>query len=92
RLLQKGFNQRRSGDVIFSIKSGYISYSKTGTTHGSGFTYDTQVPLLFFGHGIKPGHTYQETRITDIAPTLAAILGITSPAGATGRILYEAMK
>lgn len=92
RLLQKGFNPQRSGDVIFSLKSGYISYSKTGTTHGSGFNYDTQVPLLLFGHGVKNGHTFQKTRITDIAPTLAAILGITSPAGATGRVLYEAIK
>ena len=86
-LLQKGYNQKRSGDVLFVYDPSFISYSKTGSTHGSGLNYDTHVPLLFFGKGIKKGHTYQKTNITDIAPTMSALLGISFPNAAIGQPL-----
>lgn len=86
-LLQKGHNQKRSGDVLFVYDAAFISYSKTGSTHGSGFEYDTHVPLLFFGKGIKHGETFQKTEITDIAPTMSALLGISFPNGAIGQPL-----
>ncbi|PWH83443.1 alkaline phosphatase [Algibacter marinivivus] len=85
--LQNGFNQKRSGDIILVNDPAYISYSKTGTTHGSGLKYDTHVPLLFFGKGIKKGETYIKTVIPDIAPTMSALLGISFPNGATGEPL-----
>lgn len=90
-LVQNGFNQKRSGDVVFVLDPAVIAtwYEKGGTTHGSGYTYDTHVPLIFYGHSIKKGHTYQKSEITDIAPTLSALLGIARPNGATGRILHE---
>jgi len=87
QLLQNGFNQKRSGDVLFVSDPGYISYSKTGSTHGSAFSYDTHVPLLFFGKGIKHGQTLQKTEITDIAPTISALLNISFPNGCIGRPL-----
>lgn len=86
-LLQKGFNQKRSGDIILVNDPAYISYRKTGTTHGSGLKYDTHVPLLFFGKGIKHGHTFKKTEITDIAPTISALLGISFPNFAIGEPL-----
>ncbi|WP_308993859.1 alkaline phosphatase PafA [Mariniflexile litorale] len=86
-LLQNGFSQKRSGDVLFVYDAAYISYSKTGSTHGSGFDYDTHVPLLFFGKGIKHGENLKKTEITDIAPTMSALLGISFPNGATGQPL-----
>ena len=86
-LLQKGFNQKRSGDVILVNDSSFISYGKTGSTHGTGLNYDTHVPLLFFGKGIKHGETYAKTVIPDIAPTISALLGISFPNGATGSVL-----
>ncbi|WP_418602552.1 alkaline phosphatase PafA [Hwangdonia sp.] len=86
-LLQKGFNQKRSGDVIIVPEPAFISYHKTGSTHGSGLNYDTHVPLLFFGNGIKHGQTLQKTEITDIAPTMSALLGISLPNGAIGKPL-----
>jgi len=90
-LVQNGFNQKRSGDVVYVLDPAVIStyYHQGGTTHGSGFTYDTHVPLIFFGNGIKKGYTYQKSEITDIAPTLSALLGIARPNGATGRVLTE---
>ncbi|HNU60440.1 MAG TPA: alkaline phosphatase family protein, partial [Aquaticitalea sp.] len=86
-LLQMGYNQKRSGDIAYVLESATISYSKTGSTHGSAFNYDTHVPLLLFGKGIKHGHTFQKTVIPDIAPTISALLGIGFPSGATGQPL-----
>lgn len=86
-LLQNGFNQKRSGDVLYVFDPAFISYSKTGSTHGSSLNYDTHVPLLFFGKGIKHGQTLQKTEITDIAPTMSALLGTSSPSGAIGQPL-----
>ena len=86
-LLQNGFNQKRSGDVILVDDIAFIGYSKTGSTHGSGLNYDTHVPLLFFGKGIKHGETYNKTVIPDIAPTISALLGISFPNGSTGKPL-----
>jgi predicted AlkP superfamily pyrophosphatase or phosphodiesterase len=86
-LLQNGYNQKRSGDVILVNNSAFISYGKTGSTHGSGLNYDTHVPLLFFGKGITHGETMEKTVIPDIAPTISALLGISFPNSATGQPL-----
>lgn len=84
-MLQRGYNQKRSGDILFVARPGFISYKKTGSTHGSPMIYDTHVPLLFYGNGIKPGSTAERTEIPDIAPTLATLLGIAFPNGTTGK-------
>ncbi|MBC2846534.1 alkaline phosphatase PafA [Winogradskyella flava] len=86
-LLQNGFNQKRSGDVIVVDDIAHIAYSRTGSTHGSGLNYDTHVPLLFFGAGINHGETFDKTVIPDIAPTISALLGISFPNGSTGKPL-----
>jgi len=91
-LLQNGFNQKRSGDVIFVYDPATISYSKTGSTHGSGLNYDTHVPLLFFGKGINKGSSYRKTRIVDIAPTMSSLLGISFPNGNTGNPIEMVLK
>ncbi len=86
-LLQNGFNQKRSGDVIIVNDAAYISYGMTGTTHGSGQNYDTHVPLLFFGKGINQGSTYEKTEIPDIATTMSALLTTAFSNGFSGRVL-----
>ncbi|MEW7280657.1 alkaline phosphatase PafA [Aquimarina sp. 2201CG1-2-11] len=91
-LIQKGFHQKRSGDVAFVLNPATIPYSRTGSTHGSGFVYDTHAPLLFFGHGIQKGSTTVKTVITDIAPTISALLGITFPNGTSGKVLPFVLK
>ena len=91
-LIQKGFNQKRSGDVFLVLDPGVISYSRTGSTHGSAFSYDTHAPLLFYGAGIKKGKTYGLTEIPDIAPTIAALLGIEFPNGTTGKVIAEVLE
>ncbi len=83
-ILQNGYNRMRSGDIIMVPNIGFVDYSKTGSTHGSPQIYDTHIPLLFYGQGIKKGVTNQRTEISDIAPTISALLGIAFPNGATG--------
>lgn len=56
-LLQKGYNHKRSGNIMMVLDPAVISYPKTGSTHVSGLPYDTHVPLLFFGKGINKGKT-----------------------------------
>jgi len=84
-LVQNGYNQKRSGDVVFVLDPAVISYTTTtGSTHGSGFSYDTHAPLIFFGKGIKHGETVTKSEIVDIAPTIAVLLGISFPNSSTG--------
>ena len=87
-MIQNGFDQKRSGDVIFEFKPNFISYPNKGSTHGSSYNYDTHVPLLFYGAGIKHGESIVKTVIPDIAPTISALLGISFPNGSTGSPLY----
>lgn len=85
-LVQRGFYGPRCGDVAIILEPGWIDGNKTrGTTHGSGYAYDTHIPLIFYGWGIKPGCTYTPVSITDIAPTIAAFLQIQPPSGCTGK-------
>ena len=85
--VDKGFHQKRSGDVVVLLEPSVISYSGTGSTHGSGNNYDTHAPLIFYGKGIRQGSSVERTEIVDIAPTISALLGIPFPNGSTGRPL-----
>ncbi|RAV30923.1 alkaline phosphatase PafA [Sinomicrobium soli] len=92
-LLQRGYNQKRSGDVLLVLAPAVVSYPKTGSTHGSPYNYDTHTPLLFYGKGIQEGKsTVKETHINDAAPTISALLGIAFPSGATGTPVYQALE
>jgi len=90
-LLIRGNHVKRAGDIYMIPKPGHIDYGHTGTTHGTGFSYDTHAPLLMMGHGIKAGHTYEKTSITDIAPTMCALLGTAFPNGMTGNVISKAL-
>jgi predicted AlkP superfamily pyrophosphatase or phosphodiesterase len=79
----------RSGDVIIVPKPGWMN-SPTGTTHGTSNEYDQRVPILFMGPGIKAGEYSQAATPADIAPTLAALVGITLPE-ADGQPLRQAL-
>ncbi len=91
-ILQNGYHQKRSGDILIVLAPNYINYPKMGSTHGSPQIYDTHVPLLFFGKGIRKGSTVGRTEIPDIAPTIASLLGIAFPNGTTGKPLEEVLK
>ncbi|MCF6182008.1 alkaline phosphatase PafA [Lutibacter sp.] len=90
--IQKGYNQKFSGDILFVPMPGVISHGITGTTHGSGYNYDTHVPLIFYGKGIKTGSSNVYYPITNIAPTISSLLNIEEPDGCTGRPIIEVLK
>src|SRR5687767_764777 len=79
----------RSGDVKVLARAYWI-YSTSTTTHGTGHGYDTRVPVILFGAGIKPGEYLAPSSPIDIAPTIALLSGITLP-DAMGRVLTEAL-
>ena len=85
-LIQNGFHEKRSGDIAIVLKPNVIFYDGKGTTHGSGYNYDTHVPLIFFGCGIRNGETSKNTEIPDIAPTISDLLGFEMK-NSTGKIL-----
>ncbi len=92
-LIQNGFNQKRSSDVIIQLQSGWISWStKTGTSHGSAYRYDTHVPLLFYGKNIPQGKTHEQVSVMDIAPTICTLLNIEFPSGSVGKPLEDVLK
>ena len=91
-MLANGFTPTRSGDIQFIVKPGYFDGGLKGTTHGLWNPYDSHIPLLFYGWNIKPGKTNRETYMTDISPTLAALLHIQMPSGSVGKVLGEVIR
>ncbi len=91
-MMLNGYNPKRSGDIQFTFKPGYFDGGIKGTTHGLWNPYDAHIPCIFFGWGVKKGKTNRETYMTDIAPTIAAMLRIQMPNGSVGKVITELMK
>ncbi len=88
--VSNGFYPSRSGDIFVQLEPYWLfGGGKSGTTHGTTFGYDTHVPVIFMGPGIKPGKYYGAVAVNDIAPTLATMLGVEIPSGSVGRVLAE---
>ncbi len=90
--MTNGYNPVRSGDIMFTVKPGFFDGFTKGTTHGLWNPYDAHIPNIWFGWNIKPGKAYRETYMTDIAPTVAALLQIQMPNGSVGKVLEEIVK
>ncbi len=82
-----GYNRFRSGDIQLIMQPGFYEGEDGGTNHGVWNPYDAHIPLLFMGHGIKAGQTMRPTHMTDIAPTICALLGIQMPNGCIGNAI-----
>jgi predicted AlkP superfamily pyrophosphatase or phosphodiesterase len=91
-LYKNNVNAKRSGDVQILTQPGWLYGSSTGTSHGTPYNYDTQVPFVIFGWGINKGETLRRTSVSDIAPTVAALLHILPGSGNTGLAVEEALK
>jgi hypothetical protein len=85
-----GFDAKRSADITILLEPYWI-YNQRGTTHGTTFSYDAHVPVIFMGPGVRPGKYHQQIAINDIAPTLATLLEVETPSGSMGRPLAEIM-
>lgn len=88
-MLVNGYNRKRSGPLVIVPEPAWFAGSKTGTTHGVWNPYDTHIPLVFMGWNISKGKSNQLHSMTDIAPTLAALLKIQMPNGCVGKPLTE---
>ena len=83
-----GYNRERSGDVVIILKPNFYAHGMKGTDHGAWNSYDTHIPLVFMGWGIKHGATTKQTFMTDIAPTIAAMLHVQAPNGCVGKAIF----
>ena len=83
-----GYNRERSGDVVIILKPNFYAHGMKGTDHGAWNSYDTHIPLVFMGWGIKHGATTKQTYMTDIAPTIAAMLHVQAPNGCVGKAIF----
>jgi len=88
RRVALSFHRVRSGDVEVLLEPYWMS-GETGTTHGTPWSYDTHIPLVMMGPGIRPGRYDRSVVLNDLAPTLATILEVETPSGATGRFLAD---
>ena len=89
RKIQNSFHQKRSGDVIINLEPGWIEKNGYVTKSGSGYNYDTHVPLIWYGWKVKNKRIDTPVEIIDIAPTIAWILKITSPNASIGVPVYN---
>ena len=83
-----GYYAPRSGDLFLTFEPNFM-IGKSGTNHFSPYAYDTHVPVLFMGPGIRAGHYAGTIVPNDIAPTLATMLDVQTPSGSSGRVLTE---
>jgi predicted AlkP superfamily pyrophosphatase or phosphodiesterase len=83
-----GFYSSRSADLAVLEEAYWIPWA-SGTSHGSVFDYDSHVPVIFMGPGVRPGRYDRNIMPNDIAPTLATMLGVATPSGSAGRVLAE---
>ena len=88
----KAWNRDVSGD-LYVVQQPFTMFSGQIVTHGSPYTYDTNVPLMIFGRAwVKPGKYPQAAAVADLAPTLSYLLEIRPPSGSEGRVLEEILR
>lgn len=96
RSIQRGFMPLRSGDVFYVMRpshlAAYANANQRGTDHGSPWNYDTNVPLLMMGAGVKHVEVVRRVSITDVAPTIAMIVGCALPDAAIGDPIPEVLR
>lgn len=83
-----GYNAQRGGDIVIIPQTGWQA-SEKGTNHGLWYPFDAHIPLVWMGWNIPHGHTNRFVGMTDIAPTLAALLKIQMPSGSVGQPIFE---
>jgi hypothetical protein len=90
RRVLASFNRERSGDVEVLFEPYWMAGDR-GTTHGTPYSYDTHIPLVLMGPGVRGGWYDRTVALNDLAPTLATLLGIETPSGSSGHPLVEAL-
>ncbi|MDJ0879180.1 MAG: alkaline phosphatase family protein [Halieaceae bacterium] len=96
RAVVNNFHPKRSGDIYVVFESNHFINDFDGisvaSTHGSPWSYDTYVPVVFAGFNLKPQVVSRRVNTVDVAPTLSVIAGVKPPSGAVGEVLEEAVR
>lgn len=92
-LIFNNYHPDRSGDIAVVVKPYWYINDFEGlivaSTHGAPWEYDTHVPIVFAGHGIKPQQVSRKVQTVDIALTLSNYVSIKIPSKAVGESLKE---
>lgn len=92
KVLRNSFHPDRSGDVLMVMKPfKVLEGEKAGTSHGTPWSYDSEVPIFLYGKSVKPGIYPQASSPIDLAPTVTSVLELNAPAMSEGRVLGEAL-
>jgi len=90
--MYNSYNQKRSGDIFLNLEPGWIEQTTTeSTAHNSPYNYDTHIPLIWYGWKVEHLSLSKPVSLSDIAPTLSAVLKISEPNGCTGKAISEVM-
>ena len=89
-----GFNRKRSGIINYILEPQWYGgkLNSGGTTHGTWGSYDAHIPFVLMGWGIKKGINHNPVYMTDIAPTISALLKIEEPNGNIGKPVINVFK
>ena len=92
--IQRNFHASRSGDIYIVQEPYWFMFDRgpIAAMHGSPWRYDTHVPIIFAGATIRPQLVHRLVHPVDVAPTLAAVLGLTPPSSAQGTPLTEVLQ
>ena len=95
-MIVNGYRKGRSGDIFIVPKAGWEDVDGSdkyiGTTHAQWNPYDTHIPFVLYGWNVPHGQTSAETNITDIAPTICAMLHIQMPNSCVGKAMNDCLK
>ncbi len=91
-MVQNSFNPDRTGDIILILQPGWIEEENTDSDSRSPYSYDTHVPMIWYGWKTSKQIIHRPVTLLDIAPTIAHLLNISAPSGSSGKILYELIK
>lgn len=90
--IQNSYNQKRSGDVIINLKAGWVEKNDASTGGTSSYTYDSRIPLIWYGWKIGRGSITRKIDIIDIAPTISSFLNIAYPNACMGSPIFELLQ
>lgn len=95
-MIVNGYRKGRSGDIFIVPKAGWEDVDGSdkyiGTTHAQWNPYDTHIPFVLYGWNVPHGQTSAEAHITDIAPTICAMLHIQIPNSCVGKAMNDYLK
>jgi predicted AlkP superfamily pyrophosphatase or phosphodiesterase len=92
--IRNNHHAARAGDVYIVQDPYWFNFDKgpVAAMHGSPWNYDTHVPIIFVGSGISAEKVFRRVEPADVAPTLAALIGMSPPASAQGTVLTEVLR